>query len=72
MKLSWDSIKDDGIIGKVNKGPFLYPSSPVFCCVGVYLGVEGEVGTYSVEDQLLLIQFHLTILKSVCFDLETP
>lgn len=39
---------------------------------GCVFGGWGEAGTDSLENQLLVIQFQLIIVKSVNFDLETP
>ena len=64
--------KDDEITRKVNKVPFLYSSSPVFCCVAVHLGDDREVGAGGMENPILFIQFHLTMAKSANFDPETP
>lgn len=72
MKLRWDSIKDDEITRKVTKGPFFISSSPDFCYVAVCLGDEEEMGTDSMEYQLLFIQFSLTTIQRVNFDLKTP
>ena len=72
MKLKWGSIKDDEITRKVTKGPFLNSSSPDFCYAAVCLGDEEEVGTETMENQLLFIQFPLTTVQRVNFDLKTP